>query len=60
MFPWPAALGAPARASARVMYSAICGMASGWIYARAKPFLKGNAPEDSTPPAPPMAPPPKA
>lgn len=36
-FPWPEALGHSL--SAKVMYGAICGLFSGWMYARVRKFL---------------------
>src|SRR3954466_2095734 len=39
-FPWPAALGNPPAASARMMFAAICGLFSGFVYNRFKSFVK--------------------
>lgn len=54
-FPWPAAIGADPSASVRMIYAAICGMMSGFVYARVKAFFKAGTPanENENPPTPP-------
>lgn len=48
-FPYPAAIQVT---SVRILYGVGCGLVSGWIYARAKAFLKPTTPEDPSPPTP--------